>query len=67
MLPTYNVWQALFIGKNRLREAQQISDKFCTLCPFCIFNFNEANDEKIEIISLYREISEFLGENIEKL
>jgi len=55
---------AIKIGKNRVKEASEISDSLLTLCPFCIFNFNDAKGDdfhSFNIDSLYREIRESLA------
>jgi Fe-S oxidoreductase len=53
---------ALQVGKTRLKEAQEKGSSLSTLCPFCIFNFREANPvpQELSIESLYHEIQQDL-------
>ncbi|MBN2152299.1 MAG: (Fe-S)-binding protein [Candidatus Lokiarchaeota archaeon] len=53
---------AIQIGRARLDEARSKAPSLSTLCPFCIFNFQEANasPETLAIESLYAEIQKDL-------
>jgi fumarate reductase (CoM/CoB) subunit B len=60
---------AVKIGRDRVKEAEDMnSDKIITLCPFCIFNFQDATSEEttVGVESLYHYIRTYLELNLEK-
>ncbi|MHA1490643.1 MAG: (Fe-S)-binding protein [Promethearchaeota archaeon] len=61
---------ALKIGTERVKEAKNSgSSMLLTLCPFCIYNFREANLKisEFKIGSLYREILAYLKKNLDSI
>ncbi len=61
---------AIQIGTERVKEAKDSgSSMLLTLCPFCIYNFQEANFEvsKFKIGSLYREILSYLKKYLDSI
>ena len=53
---------ALQIGHKRVEEATTKASVLSTICPFCFFNFREANDhpKELQIESLYAKIAQDL-------